>query len=520
MIDLSYFETLTEPVVVGYIRESTEEQALGTHALEQQRARLENFGIHKSLIFCDIDSGAKTDRTQFTLLMVLVRQGKIIKIVAVAWDRITRSHELYLPFKKTLQDFNVELVLLNQGVVDLETASGEFFADMQVLFAVQERRIIKERVKKGFEHRRNKLKASARPPWGYLNDQDKYKLNQTPCICLLEQRPDNYLELAPQPDNSTQLIKLSRAEIARDVVKIFLKCRSLRKTVNAIYQKYGVPRKTLFKQVKDKQVKVILIEAEELLFWKETSGLKNWLINPVLEGHTAYLKSKRNRYAEKSEGWDIRYDTHPEQAIISQEESTAIREILEFNSSRHIRSNATFYLTGLIFCEACGYKCILKRLCARNLAYYGCRHSSAGCANRKCVRLEKIDQAIIRELFVRANQFTEESAVPKKDLISSPKIQELSAQLAAINQVPGVAFNPLLKQAQQDISRQIQDLSNQARQQIPLDATLQQIISHPQARNLNYWNTRTQQEREIFYSKLVERVVICDGEVISVELKI
>jgi DNA invertase Pin-like site-specific DNA recombinase len=520
MSELIDFESITEPVTVGYIRESTEEQALGTPALEQQQARLENFGIHKSLIFCDVDSGANINRVQFTQLMTLVRQGKIKKIVSPRWDRITRSHELYLQFKKILQDFNIELVLLDQGVVDLETASGEFFADMQVLFAVQERRMIKERVKKGFEHRRNKLKASGRPPWGYLNDQDKYKLHQTPCICLLEQRPDNYPELAQAPDDSTQLIKLSRADIARDVVEIFLKRRSLRKTVDTIYQKYGVPRKTLLKKVKDKQVKVILIQAEELLFWKDTSGLKNWLVNPVLEGHTAYLKSNRNRYAEKSEGWDIRYDTHPEQAIISREESTAIREILEFNSSRHIRSNATFYLTGLIFCGACGYKSILKRLCARNLAYYGCRHSSAGCTNRKCVRIEKIDQAIIRELFVRSNQFTEESVAPKKDLISSPKIQKLEAQLAAINQVPGVASNPLLKQAQQDVARQIEDLSNQARQQIPLDATLQQIIAHPQARNLNYWNTRTQQEREIFYSKLVQRVVICDGEVTSVSLKI
>jgi DNA invertase Pin-like site-specific DNA recombinase len=512
-------ENITEPVAVGYIRESTEEQASGTHALEQQQARIENFGIPASLIFCDVDSGAKTDRVGFTQLMNLVRQGKIIKIVAATWDRITRSYELYLPFKKVLQDFNVELVLLDQGVVDLGTLSGEFLADMQVLFAVQERRMIKERVKRGFEHRRNQLKASGRPPWGYLNVQDKYELNQTPCICLLEQKPDNYLELAQEPDNSTQLIGLTRADMARDVVKIFLKQRSLRKTLKFVYDKYGVPRKQLVKKVKDKQVRIVLNQAEELLFWKSTSSLKTWLINPVLEGHTAYRQSNRNRYGQGTEGWDIRYDTHPEQTIVSPEESTAIREILELNSTRRIRSKGTFYLTGLIFCEACGYKCILKRVCALNLAYYGCRHSSTGCTNRKCVRIEKIDQAIIQELFLRANQFNSESVAPKKDLISSPKIQELEAQLAAINQVPGVASHPLLKQAQKDITCQIQDLLNQYQQQIPLDATLQQIIGHPQARNINYWNTRTQQEREIFYIKLVERVVIGDGEVISVSLK-
>ncbi len=514
------FENLTDPVEVGYIRESTEEQASGTQALEQQRARLENFGIQKSLIFCDVDSGAKTDRVGFTQLMDLVRQGKIKKIVATRWDRLTRSHELYLQFKKILQDSNVELLLLDQGAVDLGTASGEFFADMQVLFAVQERRMIRERVKQGFEHRRNLSKASGRPPWGYLSCQDKYQLNQTPCICLLEERPDNYLELTQEPDDSSKLMALSRADIAKDVIQIFLKYRNLRKTLEHLYKKYGVSRKTLLKKVKDKEVRVILVEAEELLFWKDSSALSNWLTNPVLEGHTAYKKVKRNRYKQGENGWDIRCDTHPDQKIVTQEEVTAIKEIFEFNSTRHIHSKGTFYLTGLIFCEACGYKCVLKRLCSRNLAYYGCRHSSAGCDNRKCVRIEKIEQAIIRELFVRVNRFESESSKPQDDSFLSPKLQELEEQLSGLDRVPGIESNPLLKQARKDISQQIEELLNQYQQRIPLDGTTQQIISHPKAKNLNYWNTLTQQEREIFYSKLVEMVVIFQREIVSISLKV
>jgi predicted site-specific integrase-resolvase len=102
-------ENLTDPVEVGYIRESTEEQASGTHALEQQEARLENFGVQKSLIFSDVDSGAKIDRDALNQIMVLARERKIKRIVATRWDRLTRSYELYLQFKKILQEFNVEL---------------------------------------------------------------------------------------------------------------------------------------------------------------------------------------------------------------------------------------------------------------------------------------------------------------------------------------------------------------------------------------------------------------------------
>ncbi|WP_019488045.1 hypothetical protein [Kamptonema formosum] len=51
-------------------------------------------------------------------------------------------------------------------------------------------------------------------------------------------------------------------------------------------------------------------------------------------------------------------------------------------------------------------------------------------------------------------------------------------------------------------------------------ATAQEIISHPQAKKLTFWYTLTQDERDILYEKLIERVKVDEGKVISVELKI
>ncbi|WP_026103896.1 recombinase family protein, partial [Kamptonema formosum] len=50
----------------------------------------------------------------------------------------------------------VKLKLLDQGEVDLSTASGELSADLQALFAAHERRQLRERIKRGHEYRRVK----------------------------------------------------------------------------------------------------------------------------------------------------------------------------------------------------------------------------------------------------------------------------------------------------------------------------------------------------------------------------
>jgi predicted site-specific integrase-resolvase len=87
--------------IYGYARVSTQEQALNTHALEQQIERLKQAGCTD--IYVDIVSGSKSERPQFSALMALVRQGKVKKIRAIRWDRLTRNEELYLELKKVFR---------------------------------------------------------------------------------------------------------------------------------------------------------------------------------------------------------------------------------------------------------------------------------------------------------------------------------------------------------------------------------------------------------------------------------
>jgi site-specific DNA recombinase len=208
--------TSKDKKIIGYARVSTREQAENQQALEQQKARLEE-AIARLVpeesvkILFDIESGNSNERQQFNKMLEQVRQGKITTIVATRWDRLTRNEILYLQLKEILRSYNITLILLDQGEVDLSTPFGELSADMQALFAVHERRMIRERVQKGHEHRRKKKVAWTRPPWGYVIKNDRYLLDTRPIVCSIEDRPSNYQDLAQEPDNSPQLAGVSKS---------------------------------------------------------------------------------------------------------------------------------------------------------------------------------------------------------------------------------------------------------------------------------------------------------------------
>ncbi|MBD2124756.1 recombinase family protein [Trichocoleus sp. FACHB-262] len=248
----------------GYVRVSSREQAQNSNALAQQTARVKEAGVER--IFTDVESGASVERPAFKELLNLVREGKVETIIATRWDRLTRNEALYLQLKKLLQDSNVKLRLLDQGEVDFSTAAGELSADMQAIFAVHERRMLRERVTRGFEHRRKKRAAAARAPWGYTTvksysgaiQTDKYVLDDRPFLCLLEERPENYLELYSEPDSSERLASRSKAQIAREAVDVFLSLRRPRQVLKYLHSRYGVP-----KQAKTKLVPVMIEEIED-----------------------------------------------------------------------------------------------------------------------------------------------------------------------------------------------------------------------------------------------------------------
>jgi DNA invertase Pin-like site-specific DNA recombinase len=511
-------------LILGYSRVSTYDQAEENNALEQQNYRLKQFGVDE--IYQDIESGANADRPAFNKLLDLVNQGKVETIVATRWDRLTREELVYLQLKAMLRASNVKLKLLDQGEVDLSTAFGELSADMQAMFAVHERRMLRERVQRGFEYRRANKVAWTRAPWGYVIENDKYVLDTEPIICLLQDRPPNYLALYDEPDTSPLLLGISKSQIAREAVDVFLQVRRTRKVLKYFYLKYGVERKKGTgergngQESDKKRTKgTNLVLSKELLFWSAGGHLKEWLENPVLRGHTAYKKYKKTGSKKDPEDWEMHYDTHADQRLITDEEFQEIQAILKSNARQIGAPGATFYLTGLVVCDRCGHKCVLKR--SPEHQYYGCRNSTIGCSNRKCIRIEKIDEAIINQLFNRANEIVVATDELQEASLEPAELTILKEQLKELEKI--IQMNPtndIFKKTKYDLIKEIESRSSQVNGENFVQATAMQIIRRPESRKKIFWYTLTLEERDIIYDKLIRKVAILDGEVVSVDLMI
>jgi len=130
--------------------------------------------------------------------------------------------------------------------------------------------------------------------------------------------------------------------------------------------------------------------------------------------------------------------------------------------------------------------------------------------------LDRIDQAIIDKIVETANAPDLEQVRKQEDNQTAAKIVELQHSLAELDKLKGI---PHLQLTRSSIQQEIDELIRFKESSITADSTALQVIRHLQARNINFWYTLTQDEREILYLKLVDRVVLLGREAIQVELK-
>ncbi|HYX16608.1 MAG TPA: recombinase family protein [Nostoc sp.] len=481
-------------IIAGYIRVSTDEQAEGT-ALNQQMGRIKQDGVDE--IYSDIESGANSQRPNFQRLINDIISGKISTIKATRWDRLTRNQNDFPVFKKIIQDNNVQVILLDQGQQDFNTAAGELSADLQVLFAAYERNMLRERVKHGHAHRRKQLLAASRAPLFYEIVNNRYFLSEQPIICSLLDRPENYLEYNESTPNSECLMGQSKKDIALEVLEYFCRYSKYRKVLSKIHERYSLEK------LDNPTLK------PGLALFSTSRGLKEWLRNPVLRGHTAYLKTKGRGKHKTPDEWEIHLDTHPQYRLLTDEEYQEIEVIIESNSKKFGQTDATFYLTGLIFCNKCKSRCTLKA--GGKYKYYGCQHANICCENNKSTRISKIEQAIISALWNRAHLLA--STNNDHNSLKSDKLIRLEKRLKSIENIPDFEDDEELLIIAHKLRQEIKQERNNNK------TIFQEMLLLPQARKINFWYTLTEEARERFYEIFVDKVFI-DAENIMVVLKL
>lgn len=510
--------------IVGYERLSSREQAFNSPAREQQRTRLLSAGATE--IFEDIESGRNDDRPQLQKLMHKVINREVDEVIVTKIDRLARSLPKLRECINFFLEAEVNLRVLDQQI-DLTTSQGMLMLNILGAVAEMEVALTSDRVNHGKQHRRNKQAACECPPWGYRVVNNKYELDTQPILCLLEDRP------APTPlpvsekelsnphrdaDTSKFIFGRSLADIAREIVALFLSSRSLTGTLKNIYEKYGFSKNGLARNH----------NRSALFSWSKT-GLTRWLQNPVLCGHTVYNKSKlvgKKRKTNPPQEWTIISNTHPEHRLMTDEEAKEIREILATNQKlvgenfqRTLGSTERWeysYQTGLVYCRECGSRCTSKTSTSqgKKYSYFACRHFGMGCQNRQSVDKQKIEDSLLKFLVEKSRQLRSDLA--KEGELEPPKsdrLIELEKQLQAAESFPG--FNINNERLKAELRQQITDEINLRRSLA--NQTVEQIIRS--GNNLSFWHTLSPEEKVAVYHRIVEKIFIRHGQVDSILLK-
>ena len=137
-------------LVVGYVRVSTDEQAVSGLGLAAQRAAIEaecaRRGWSLVAIHEDILSGKNLDRPGMAAALAAVESDAASTIVVAKLDRLSRSLGDFASLMARAQAGRWNLVALDLGI-DLATAAGEFMANVMASAAQWERRIIGQRTR-------------------------------------------------------------------------------------------------------------------------------------------------------------------------------------------------------------------------------------------------------------------------------------------------------------------------------------------------------------------------------------
>ena len=154
----------------AYIRVSDPKQGKGV-SLDEQRSIIEAYAarIGATIVewFVEKKTAAKAGRPQFTRMVKLLRQGKADGVVIHKVDRSTRNFRDWADIDELIEQ-GVDIHFANEHM-DLRSDGGRLAADIQMVFAVQYIRNLRQETLKGIHGR---LKQGILPrgaPLGYLD---------------------------------------------------------------------------------------------------------------------------------------------------------------------------------------------------------------------------------------------------------------------------------------------------------------------------------------------------------------
>ncbi len=478
--------------IIGYARVSSKEQAEG-RSIENQISLLKKSGAEEILV--DVQSAYSTkERPNFNKMMDLVKSGLVSKVIVCTLDRLSRNEAVTFIAFDEFEKANCQLVSIEENF-DLSTLEGRLQAGFSTLMARNYSARLSQKTKRGHKARRDRNACYFRL-FGYEIIDERYRLDHAPFLCLLE-------------DKST----MSRSAIASDIIEIFKESKSLRRTLHNLNARYGLCSFS----TKGKGNRAVRDR-----FHFSSAGLHAWLTNPILRGHTAYNRGQQQRQ-HHIHLWDIRYDTHPNDRLITDADYKELDDIFNWNKIHHgfnNQSKTIHPLSGLVYCGECGRSHritgSLQRDKVTKFYYYQCQNYGArACGQKTSIRDTKAETVAIAQLTSAAAKIAQLAEVPVQ-LAEPVELRELRAQLATLETM---GANPAIATAINQMKSQINNMEYGLSSSGKIDNELRSVLVETFA-NPVYFATLPLEQKKTIYRALIDRIVCKDGEVVGVELKI
>lgn len=141
-----------------------------------------------------------------------------------------------------------------------------------------------------------------------------------------------------------------------------------------------------------------------------------------------------------------------------------------------------------------------------------------GCSNKKSTRKQNIEDALINTLVQRSYMLANESLdkQPSIEQEKSENLKLLESRLEALEQIPG--FDPDIEKVKDKVRQQIAEEINPFISDVVTQRTTEEIIIA--GNNLAIWHTLSPDNKVKIYHQIVQKILIYNGQIESVTLKI
>ncbi|AFY43940.1 fdxN element excision recombinase XisF [Nostoc sp. PCC 7107] len=504
----------------GYARVSGEEQQTDKGALRKQIERLRSAGCSK--VYWDIQSRTTEVREGLQQLindLKISSKGKVKALQFTRIDRIGSSSRLFYSLLEVLRSKGIKLIALDQGV-DPDSLGGELTIDMLLAAAKFEVRMVTERLKSERRHRVNQGKSHRVAPLGYRIHKDKYVCDDSPCVCLLEERTE-----------------LTVSDLARHIFNTFFECGSVAATVRKLHSDFGIETKafdwnkpeTSSRIVNDDDLDKIVFTPNKVnhplrypwsgLRWS-IAGLKALLVNPVYAGglpYDTYVKSKGKR--KHFDEWKVKWGTHDDEAIITYDEHERVKQIIRENRNNRWASreeNEVNPFSNLIKCSHCGGSMTrhAKRVnkSGEAIYYFQCRLYKAGnCGNKNMISSKILDIQVVDFLAKEAGRLA--NLVDTDEQVPIEEPAEVKTLRASLNTLETLPPSSAIEQIKNDLKEQIAialgTTHNAAKESLIAKERIIQAFA-----NKSYWQGLQPQDKRLILNGCVKKICV-DGNFIT-----